>query len=341
MSTTTTVMEDPPSEFDYEKILSQQLMNLKFNDRMKIEEELHGVGSRSVDETPEMVKKHLNEFDEELNKRKESDPSLRVLRNVIRISSSTSEKSAKSSCYLNDPEIRLRFLRCELFIVDKAVQKMICFLEFVAELFGDYVADRPIRLSDFTRDEETTLMSSRHSYLPFRDKMGRRVLVALGDLDLLMELRVRFKIFMFLQWITAEDVETQKKGIIIINMPFNEANTENMWEMSIRPKIPKELKFYLAKMYKSLPLRVTSLQHYYPDTAFFRLIAAMYIYTNKDPHFRSMYKLHFGTLENTDSLYRMHLCLLTSAPKHSYSCFNKAHKPSFSTKCRPTACQQI
>jgi hypothetical protein len=52
-------------------------------------------------------------------------------------------------CYLNDPTIRLRFLRSEFFDSQKAVDRFVAFLEFTKELFGDFVAERPISVNDF------------------------------------------------------------------------------------------------------------------------------------------------------------------------------------------------
>jgi hypothetical protein len=52
-------------------------------------------------------------------------------------------------CYVNDPEVRLRFLRCDSFNVKKAVKRFVSFLEFSQGLFGNFIADRPPRITDF------------------------------------------------------------------------------------------------------------------------------------------------------------------------------------------------
>ena len=55
------------------------------------------------------------------------------------------------------------------------------FLKFTSELFGDFVAERPIQIFDFdTKKEQITLQNSRLQYLPFRDRSGRRVFVGVG-----------------------------------------------------------------------------------------------------------------------------------------------------------------
>ena len=148
--------EDPPSHFTVENTLAKELLKLSFKDRTAIEEEIHGVRCLTPDETPELLRRTLREFDSELIGRKEGDPENHLLRNVISISSisSAEAEAAKAACYLNDQDVRLRFLRCECFAVTKAVQRFINFLELTSELFGDFVAERPIQLSDFKTKKE-------------------------------------------------------------------------------------------------------------------------------------------------------------------------------------------
>jgi len=222
-SKTSSELPDPPSAFSIDDTLSNELLKLSFNDRNEIDEEIHGVRCRAAYETPELIERSLAEFDSQLNRRKESDPMLKVLRNVTRISPG-SEVSTKSGCYLNGPDLRLRFLRCERFVVVKAVQRFIDFFEFMSELFGDFVAERDVRHSDFNKEEETALMNSRNQYMPYRDRSGRRVLVGVGNCNFHLDIKLRFKILMYLFWIASEDVETQKKGVVIICWAFDETN---------------------------------------------------------------------------------------------------------------------
>ena len=97
-------------------------------------------------------------------------------------------------------------------MVTKAVQQFVDFLEYTSELFGDFVAERPIRLSDLnTRKEEVTLHNSRNRCLPLRDRSGRRVFVGVGSCDFDLDGFLRFKIIMYLHWVASEDVTTTKE----------------------------------------------------------------------------------------------------------------------------------
>ena len=122
----------PPEEFSPEEVLAEELRKLTFTERAEIEEEVHGVRCGAAEETPELIERSLREFDTILNSRKESEPDNHLLRNVVRTSllDETEAKAAASKCYLNDPVVRLRFLRCETFCVREAVQRLVKFLEF-------------------------------------------------------------------------------------------------------------------------------------------------------------------------------------------------------------------
>jgi hypothetical protein len=159
-------------------------------------------------------------------------------------------------------------------------------------LWGDFPADRPVRLSDFNSKEETALLNSRCQYLPFRDRSGRRVLVSVGVCNYNMDPRLRFKIFMYMHWIVSEDVETQKKGSVGIAWIFDE---DDQSLIKLAPKFPKELKQYSNFHFNSMPIRQCSFQMYFlNDTITYRLLAAKYVF-NLDSEHRKTFKYHFGT----------------------------------------------
>ena len=291
-------LADPPSHFNLDNSLSEELLKLNFNDRIAIEEEIHGVRCGAAEETPELLERSLREFDSELIARKKGDPENRLLRNVISISSkaatTTTTTTSGSNCYLNNPSVRLRFLRCECFVVKKAVERFVNHLEFTSELFGDFVAERPIRLTDFnTKREQAALQSSRNQYLPFRDRSGRRVLVGVGACAYDLDAVLRFKIIMYLHWVGTEDIETQQKGIVMIVWPFNEGEDAS-WQKSYRPEMNNKLRSFFEKLFKSMPVRMTSQHFCFEDTPFYRALSALFFF-GLDSHFRSIYKDHYGT----------------------------------------------
>ncbi len=333
---------DPPSDFDVDKALSGMLMGLSLETRLTIEEEIHGVRSERQ-ESPEFLEEKLQEFDRVLFDKKTSlgqgqRPNHHsrhrtfLLRNVIRVfgdnegSKNTSSNSGAignpesnaNDCYLNDSHVRLRFLRSESFDVQKAVERMICFLEFTSELYGEFVADRPISVTDFSKQEEYFLRHSRSQYLPFRDRSGRRVQIGVGSINFNIPAYIRFKIIMLLQWVVSEDVETQRKGIVIVLWAFDEQTevpnssssvtsqkkqkgnqepshleNEHNWE-NIRRGITKDTYSYFQKYNNSSPVRIAGIHQLYKDTPLNRALSALYVCYGLKKEQWSLYRCHFG-----------------------------------------------
>jgi len=332
-ATSSDKIPDPPSHFSLDDSLAKELLKLSFNEREAMQEEIHGVRCLSPEETPEMIERSLMEFDTILMEKKSelqfqlqlqldteenndgSTRSVNVLRNaksLFRVSDfksaasqlpSEQRESSADDCYLNDPDVRLRFLRCDCFHPQKAVRRMVNFLELTGALFGEYVTERPIRITDFnTRKEEVALQNSRNQYLPFRDRSGRRVFVGVGSCGFNLDCRLRSKIMTFLHWMASEEVETQQKGVVIVAWPSDENSSDSDnsgnkqdlgWEKSIRPRLKKGYRLWQKKITDGMPVRVTSQQAYYKDTPFFRALSTMY-YIGMDSHSRSQYKAHYG-----------------------------------------------
>lgn len=292
------VLPDPRPSYDVEKDISKELMKMSFGTRLAVQEEMHGVRCTAPEETPARIGLSLDSFDSLLNEEKERNPTNHLLRNVIRTS-----QSSDSTCYLNDEEIRLRFLRAESFKVTEAVNRMLNFLELASDLFGDFVAKRPIQVSDFSRKELPGLNESRSQLLPFRDRSGRRIIANVGCLNFNLNLRLMVKILLYLYWVASEDVETQQKGVVLITYAFDEEGSEWSWERSIRPLIRKSTRTYHKQLNACIPNRVVSIQHYYStDSPFFRSLSALY-FLGLDSSARKIYKVHYGG--HVELLYQM------------------------------------
>ena len=288
-----------------------------------------------MEESLDFLNKKLEEFDSILfakktkleREQKQDEESARrrfLLQNVIQTHGKNKNKdkdkedsnddsnNTTNVCYLNDPHVRLRFLRSQSFDVSKSVERMICFLEFTSELYGDYVADRPISVSDFSPQEEYWLRHSRSQYLPFRDRSGRRVQVGVGSINFNIPDYVRFKIILLLQWVVTEDVDTQRKGIVLILWPFDEqtegtmalsspdtiSSNERNWE-NMRLKVTKNTASLFQKYNNSSPVRIVSIHHFFRDTPFFRYMSALYLCFGLKKEHWAIYRVHFGECSPT------------------------------------------
>lgn len=360
----------PPSHTTLEDSLSQSLLKLSITDRTAVEEEIHGVRCLGVTkETPELLQNSLAEFNRELlaiktsprriaslrntiqkyEQRERSSkknsrantPPIDVLRNVIDITDTT---KPKHQCYLNDAGVRLRFLRCENFDAKAAAKRFVNFFELAMEVFGDFVADRPMRLTDFMETPKgggrlkrsqlhgkKAFSNSKIQYMPFRDRSGRRVKVGVGDCNSELDLFLRIKINMLLDWIASEDVETQQKGAVIVVWPFNppitnppgyngsnnagsgastcsssgvssgsEGEEEDKWEGFLRPRYTQNVVAYHKRYYQAQPIRVVAMHWCSQDKPIYHLLNSLY-YFSLDSKTQSRFKVHFGTLVHYSS----------------------------------------
>lgn len=202
--------EEVPVEAD--EILSRAMHEASLQDRNAIHEEIHGVRCMAIQETPESVAKALHNFQVVLEKGNVVSKELKTtynrillerqkarseLLNVATTNQSNSRSNNKQSkrkmrrleknrsfCQHNyaidDPAFRLRFLRCELFDVQKAVIRFCNYLNFVHELWGSVALEREVRLADFSRSETKLFRKGYFQLLPFRDRSGRRIVTLLG-----------------------------------------------------------------------------------------------------------------------------------------------------------------
>jgi len=137
--------------------------------------------------------------------------------------------------------------------------------------------------------------------LPFRDRSGRRVLVAVGNVNFHVSLKLRLKIRMFQHWQSSADVVTQRRGIVILLWPFDEDGGDQTWAKTIRPGIGKNNGTYQRKSNAAMPIRVASYHFCYKDTPFFHALSALYFFHVLSPEKRAIFNAHFG--DYTELLY--------------------------------------
>ena len=160
------VREDTTSSAQIDDLLSRELLEMSLQDRNAITEEIHGVQTLAPEETPEKLATALRDLQTEINK----IPS--------KVAFDRSQEFPNT--YVNSPEFRLRFLRCDLFEVKKAASRMVIFLDILSELFGDFALRRQVQMSDFSREEMQVFRIGYQQLLPYRDRSGRRIFASVG-----------------------------------------------------------------------------------------------------------------------------------------------------------------
>lgn len=171
---------DPSVE---DSTLAAELYNLSFQDRSRIEEEIHGVQTVAVEETPEMVSEALRAFQLEVDKLP------------------TSQKQAyedaivMDSKFVQDTNLHLKYLRATLFDPYRAAVNFGIYLDLLLSYFGPTALQRPIRYDDLGKAEKDNLRDGLWQVLPSRDRAGRLVCINLSTMDdVSLECRVRISI---------------------------------------------------------------------------------------------------------------------------------------------------
>ena len=206
------------------------------------------------------------------------------------IASGDDNIESKRSCYVNDPMVRLRFLRAERYDPKKAATRFIKFLKFSQELYGDFVADRPVQLSDLkTREEKRALTNVSFQFLPFRDRSGRRVFVSVGTCGYDIETKLRVKVFWYMCWVASEDIESQRKGLVIVGWP----SEDKIWEQSLRSSLVNNEGVYQVKTFNGLPMRIAGVHSCFQDRPVYKIISSLF-YFALTPYLKTKYKVHMG-----------------------------------------------
>jgi len=272
-------------------LLTHEMDKLSFKDRNDIYEEIHGVSSLARDETPELIEQSLIEMATEIDRIKH--------KYVAYI-----EATKSYNPFVHGMEIRLRFLRCTLFDVPKAAMKMLGYLDLTQELYGEFALTRPIQLRDMGKLEMEMLREGDVQPMPFRDRSGRRLIVAMNTYGLQYPLEVRIRVALYTFWTLGEDEQSQQKGLIgIICWPSSkEAVTPDKFAVVYSPRdVPRHI--HLSnRMFDCAPTRIAGIHICLPDEPIFHMMrAGLALSMGKN---RSRLKFHCG--DSMEIQYNLH-----------------------------------
>ncbi len=264
-------------------LLAKEMLKLSVKDRNDIQEEIHGVKCLAVEENEELVQKSLKDLEKEIqnipdsqkraylkslenehpplqpdSKEDTTTPVAENNKNNNNNNSKTSRRRSRS--YIHGDDFRLRFLRCDLFDVPKAAKRLVTYLDLLVELFGEYALKRPICLSDFSKEELRHLRKGMIQPLPYRDRSGRRIVIAFPEEDVSqIPPFVKAKIAMYQLWAMGDhDIVTQQMGIIVLCwFDASFATLSSSWKI--------KYKFYTLNCD-----RITAIHCCSPDTPHYR-----------------------------------------------------------------------
>jgi hypothetical protein len=191
--------------------VTRALNELSHQERELAFEDLHGV-SPTVIETPELIEKTLSEMEQYLQQ------------NVIRSPSSLSSAAyllaqSINMDYVQDPKLRLRFLRADRFDGNKAALRLLGWFQWKLELFGpDKLCQENIRLEDLDDNGRAMIESGRWQVLPNRDTRGRAVYLAASSHNrrLFRSVKGGLQMMWYGSESLVEDEVTQCQGVVLI-----------------------------------------------------------------------------------------------------------------------------
>eukprot|EP00537_Pseudo-nitzschia_pungens_P005530 CAMPEP_0172366190 /NCGR_PEP_ID=MMETSP1060-20121228/14061_1 /TAXON_ID=37318 /ORGANISM="Pseudo-nitzschia pungens, Strain cf. cingulata" /LENGTH=679 /DNA_ID=CAMNT_0013089933 /DNA_START=111 /DNA_END=2150 /DNA_ORIENTATION=+ len=230
---------------EVDRMIIKEFQGMSVVDRGLVQEEIHGVSTCAVLESDEKIAEALKRLEEEIRAiRREIlvspigesrvgniyDDSIWSYLAVEEEGSSPSAATVNSRTrllysYIFHPAFRLKFLRADLFDVEKAAHRYLRCLEGLLKYFGSYALQRQIMYEDLGKECQDAAKSGYVQILPSRDRAGRLVVVSQPTLNdgPGNNMAMIIKLFTYIFSVVSEDIETQRRGVIFVFSTSEEA----------------------------------------------------------------------------------------------------------------------
>ncbi|KAG7348527.1 hypothetical protein IV203_017232 [Nitzschia inconspicua] len=269
-------------------ILAQDMSRLSFQVRNEIQEEIHGVHSMAPKETELTVKDALLRMEESIQMIPTAEK--QAYMNALAMS---------GEVFVLTDEMRLCFLRADLFDTSKAASRYTKYLNLLSKYFGPVALQRQLRYSDLTKKEQDLFRIGNAQILPSRDRSGRLIIVHHGsmageDVDEAMILRI----VLFVYSVIAEDVDTQRHGAVGIfvgeRQHFERYNRGSQVYQTD-----------LSTFTKNLPVRLSAMHLCLPEGPLFTLLKTFLVIVLTKGDGRVRMKFYSGGLHNLEIQYKL------------------------------------
>jgi hypothetical protein len=272
-----------------EKLHGRQIYKMNTKEREAIDNEIHCVESRSVQESPSMIFSALHEMRKEIDENLEQELEENGEGQGALFRKEAHKRGLQiHSHYIQSDEFRIRFLRAELFDVQKAAVRYFRFLDVLHSFFGDEALTRPLFLQDLTKRERQYLKNGHQQLLRSRDRSGRRIYVWLGFSHPSITQLERFRTATYLLDVLAQDEETQQLGhVLVMKIPRS-------GRFTMTAKSPQ----YWKRTVMSSPVRPSALHICVPDSFIMQIIQP-FAFWLLDARSQSILRFHGGSqIEN-------------------------------------------
>lgn len=234
-----------------DRLLAEELRGLSVLDRGMVQEEIHGVSSCAVLECDEHIAQNLNRLEEEIRKIRSEimvspeqlseagnayDETIWSYLGVDDEASSASVRLLHS--YIFHRDFRLKFLRADLYDVEKAAHRYLRCVESLLKYFGVYALQRPLVFEDLGKECQDAAKEGYIQILPSRDRAGRLVVVSQAT-NPGTTMSTIMKLYTYVFQVVSEDVPTQKRGVIFVF-----SSDDNALKMISNPASKMEYSMY-------------------------------------------------------------------------------------------------
>ncbi|CAJ1939093.1 unnamed protein product [Cylindrotheca closterium] len=221
---------------DVETQIASDLAQASPGDRERAYFDLHGIPN-VWSETPQLIQQNLERMDQKVQ--------------GIRYKVAFEMAEAQSSRYVRDRELRLTFLRADMFDANKAALRFARFFQAKLDLFGQEKLALNITQDDLDHDDMMLLNSGYGRFLEQPDQTGRPVAVLFFN-----EEQLNFNIISLLRqvyysiMIASKNVEFQRGGVVAIVYGLGDsANCDK----------GSEIAWKMAKLAQVLPMRLAAI----------------------------------------------------------------------------------
>mmetsp|Transcript_10957 Transcript_10957/g.19680 ORF Transcript_10957/g.19680 Transcript_10957/m.19680 type:complete len:550 (-) Transcript_10957:1047-2696(-) len=272
-------------------LLAQELNQMSFQEREGIHEEIHGVHTLAVEETPEFVSQKLYLLEQTLNAAVTNDRKVAPRMSNINKTAYLEALRLNSQYVRDDQNFRLPFLRAELFDHTKAAIRMLKYLDLIYDLHGSEALLRPMRLSDFSPVDFKMMKEGVFQVLPGRDRTGRRIMGAFDDIPAEYPIQTRIRVALYVLMCVAEDIESQRRGLVAIFFQLS-PNTKICTDTQERD--------FVLRFFEATPLRISAVHVCIPDDSISQMIKNLFLLAI-GPERRARSRFHAGS--PTECLY--------------------------------------
>jgi hypothetical protein len=284
--------------------VTRALNELSHQEREQAFEDLHGV-SPTINESPELIERGLFEMEKYLQ-----ETILQFNTNNYSKPSSSSSSSSPAfvlaqsinMAYVQNSKLRLRFLRADRFDATKAALRLVQWLQWKLELFGqDKLCQEHIRLEDLDDNGRAMVQSGRVQVLPSRDHRGRAVVLSAASHNrrLFRSVKGGLQMMWYCSESIVEDEVTQCQGVVVILCmlwseqdilpPKSSTSASSLFEEERKKFIWKSLRLAAA-----IPTRLEAFHVFLtPGPLNF---AAAFRFNSALLYFRARFRIHWGSL---------------------------------------------